>query len=61
MATPFTAVAHFRLGSPTGPLKIISLSATDVANEYYLFPSGNSTMTLSNQPVYLTELLLNTT
>jgi len=60
MATPFSATAHFRLGSPNGPIKIVSLSASDVANEYYLWPSGSNTMTLSNQPVYLTELLLNT-
>lgn len=53
MATPFTANLVVALGSPNGPRKSFYYTASDVATEYFLSPSGGSELSFSSQDVYV--------
>lgn len=47
------------LGSPNGPRKVFSLTASDVANAFWLHPSGASELALNGTTdVYLVDAIL---
>ena len=47
------------LGSPTGPKKIFSLTASDVNGQFWTHPSGATEIPLhGTQPVYLVDAIL---
>jgi len=58
-AAPFKISMVCALGSPNGPTKIFPLTASDVANEYALFPSGSSEVVLNGDyPVWIVDMIL---
>jgi hypothetical protein len=57
-AAPFKASLIVAKGSPQGARKIFSLTGSDVANEYLLFDSGSSEVTLAGDAdVYLIDVI----
>lgn len=58
-AAAYKVTAIFALGSPSGPRKPISLTASDVAAAFWLFPSGQSSSVIhGSQDAYLVDTIL---
>ena len=56
-AVAYAVALTAAIGSPNGQRKIFNLTASDVANEYWLFPSGSSEMTLhGTSDVYIVDV-----
>lgn len=56
VAAPFKITMVAR--SARGGSKVYYLTASDVANEYALFPSGDSSVVLNDVPVWITDVAL---
>ena len=56
MATPYTVTVVLRKDGAQP--KTVSMSSSDVAGEYWLFPSGASTQAFAAQPVYVTDIIV---
>ena len=58
-AAAYKVTMTVALGSPAGPRKSFSLTASDVAAASWLFPSGQSQMSLhGTQDVYIVDTIL---
>lgn len=57
MATIYSATMYLRKKSSSQP-KIITFTASDVAGEFWKYPSGDSVMTFSNEPVWITDIIV---
>lgn len=58
-ATPYKVALVCALGSPNGPRKMFSLTASDVAAAFWLFASGSNEMVLNGtQNVYIVDTIL---
>ena len=58
MATAYSVSLIVAKGSPNGPRKIFPITATDVVNAYWVFPSGSSDVTLNGaSDVYIVDAI----
>lgn len=59
VAAPYKITLIAALGSPNGPRKAFSLTASDVNAAFWLFPSGSSEMQLhGSQDVFIVDTIL---
>jgi len=59
VAAPYKITLVCALGSPNGPKKLYSLTASDVNAAFWLFPAGTSSNVLNGtQDVYIVDAIL---
>lgn len=57
VAAPFKVSLIAALGGPNGKRKVFTMTGSDVANEYLLFDSGSSEVTLNKNDVYIVDMI----